>query len=185
MTEQEWLSCDMPKTMLQCRQLKGSARKKRLFAVACGRRVAHLLPTQKCQEALQVAESFADGHLDRARLQEIIKANDADAKAGGYSVFHFFLPREVARLSEYHAALYTAFFAAGLLADGNAEERIQAELFRDVFGNPFRPITLDPAWLTPTGSWKKQTVIPDGDQISFHTGQAVSVLDACQKGQVI
>ncbi|MFO0967102.1 MAG: DUF3990 domain-containing protein [Gemmataceae bacterium] len=28
-----------------------------------------------------------------------------------------------------------------------------------------------------TGDWKKQTAIPDGDQISFHTDRAVYVLD--------
>jgi hypothetical protein len=35
-----------------------------------------------------------------------------------------------------------------------------------------------------TGSWKKQTVIPDGDQISFHTPRAAAVLDGSQKVQV-
>ncbi len=30
------------------------------------------------------------------------------------------------------------------------EERIQAELLRDIFGNPFRAGTIDPSWLTPT-----------------------------------
>ena len=28
------------------------------------------------------------------------------------------------------------------------EQRAQAELVREVFGNPFRPVALDPAWLT-------------------------------------
>jgi hypothetical protein len=36
-----------------------------------------------------------------------------------------------------------------------------------------------------TGSWKNQTVIPDGDQVSFHTDQAASVLDNSQKVQVV
>jgi hypothetical protein len=31
-----------------------------------------------------------------------------------------------------------------------AEKRAQCELLREMFGNPFRPITLDPAWFTPT-----------------------------------
>lgn len=30
------------------------------------------------------------------------------------------------------------------------EEKGQSFLFRDIFGNPFRPIALDPSWLTPT-----------------------------------
>ena len=35
------------------------------------------------------------------------------------------------------------------------------------------------------GSLRKQTVIPDGDQISFHTPTATGVLDGSQKVQVI
>jgi hypothetical protein len=31
-----------------------------------------------------------------------------------------------------------------------AERPTQAALLRDIFGNPFRPVTLDPTWLTPT-----------------------------------
>ncbi|QEL15868.1 hypothetical protein [Limnoglobus roseus] len=30
------------------------------------------------------------------------------------------------------------------------EEWIQATLLRDIFGNPFRPVTFSPTWLTPT-----------------------------------
>ncbi len=34
-------------------------------------------------------------------------------------------------------------------AQFNAREAVvQATLLRDIFGNPFRPVTLDPAWLT-------------------------------------
>lgn len=36
-----------------------------------------------------------------------------------------------------------------------------------------------------TGSLRKQTVIPDGDQISFHTPQAVVVLDGSQRVRVV
>jgi hypothetical protein len=36
-----------------------------------------------------------------------------------------------------------------------------------------------------TGSVRKQTIIPDGDQISFHTANAILVLDASQKVRVI
>jgi hypothetical protein len=32
---------------------------------------------------------------------------------------------------------------------GPSEESAQCVLIRDVFGNPFRGVTLDPAWLTP------------------------------------
>jgi hypothetical protein len=35
------------------------------------------------------------------------------------------------------------------------EFSIQAHLLRDIFGNPFRPVTVDPSWLT----WKDGTVL--------------------------
>jgi hypothetical protein len=38
--------------------------------------------------------------------------------------------------------------SAGLAAGTSAESRAMAEMVRDVFGNPFRPVTFDPAWRT-------------------------------------
>ena len=38
----------------------------------------------------------------------------------------------------------------GFCASQTAEERIQAHLLRCIFGNPFRPVTVDPAWQTAT-----------------------------------
>lgn len=36
-----------------------------------------------------------------------------------------------------------------------------------------------------TGSWQKQTTIPDSDQFSFHTGEAARALDNSQKARVV
>lgn len=36
-----------------------------------------------------------------------------------------------------------------------------------------------------TGTWKKQTIIRDGDQLSFHTSAAVQVLNNSQKTRVL
>jgi hypothetical protein len=36
------------------------------------------------------------------------------------------------------------------LAAESEEERVQAALLRCIFGNPFRPVTADPSWLTST-----------------------------------
>jgi hypothetical protein len=38
---------------------------------------------------------------------------------------------------------------------GTAEGNTQADLVRYLFGNPFRPVTIDPAWLT----WNDGTVV--------------------------
>lgn len=45
--------------------------------------------------------------------------------------------------------LYREMLKVGEFAE-DAEREVQAQLLRCIFGNPFRPITLDPSWLTPT-----------------------------------
>ena len=61
-------------------------------------------------------------------------------------------------------ALMTCGPSAGYVADlcrdslyghddfyaGHGEALFQADLFREILGNPFRPISFDPAWQTPT-----------------------------------
>ena len=62
MTEAKWLTCPDPMAMLECPACRESARKRRLFAVACCRRIADLL-TDKGKRAVDAAEAFADGRI--------------------------------------------------------------------------------------------------------------------------
>jgi hypothetical protein len=76
MTEAEWLACAEPRRMLlfllgdnylrvqdveAFPACKGSDRKLRLFACACYWSIRHLLPNPLAQEAVEMAERFADG----------------------------------------------------------------------------------------------------------------------------
>ena len=47
-------------------------------------------------------------------------------------------------------AVETAFSVAEATDNRDAERFAQANLLRDIFGNPFRPVAFDPAWLTET-----------------------------------
>ena len=65
MTETEWLASSNPEPMLTFLGRKASDRKVRLFAVACCRRVWSSLEHEAFRDAVQKAEAFADGEIDR------------------------------------------------------------------------------------------------------------------------
>lgn len=107
-----------------------SDRKWRLFAAACHRRLAEV-PSPLAAErlaAVEVAERFADG---RASAEELA--------------------------ARYHPTRWSvagaeAVRTAMLFAQSPSEpptKAIKADLFRDLFANPFRPMTFKAAWRTP------------------------------------
>jgi hypothetical protein len=79
MTESEWKACAEPFAMLEAVGDRLGARKLRLFAVACCRRVARLL-TPEARAALEVAEDFAEGKATAAER----KAARAEAFGAGW-----------------------------------------------------------------------------------------------------
>jgi hypothetical protein len=57
----EWKDCDELWRMLRAIRGQVSDRKLRLFAVACCRRIGHLMKAERSQTAVAVAERYADG----------------------------------------------------------------------------------------------------------------------------
>src|SRR5262245_44432342 len=107
MTEAEWLTCVDPRPMLKTLLGKEHDRKRRLFAAASSRRVAHLLPDM-AEEAIDAAEAFADGGIDKAKLKEVFKAAEAAARKARSDRSAHFVVRDVARLSGRHSCWYVA-----------------------------------------------------------------------------
>ena len=82
MTEQEWLAGDDPTPMLEFLWGKGSDRKMRLFAVACCRRIWHLLSDTRSQLAVEIAECYADGSATLGELTIALENSKAAYRDG-------------------------------------------------------------------------------------------------------
>jgi hypothetical protein len=157
MTEAEWLAATDPYYMLRFLRGKASGRKFRLFAVACCRRSWECPPGGREVDAVAVAERLADGLATNAQRRE------AEASLGHAGRFaegsHSAL-----RGNPFWAAMGCAEVTAGA-SPGEpgvpVHPIVQAALVRDVFGNPPRPVTADPSWLTSTVMQLAQGIYAD------------------------
>jgi hypothetical protein len=167
MTEAEWLACDDPRPMAAVVEPSASDRKVRLFGCACCRRVRHLYDAEG-HRAVEVAERLADQLATNAERRVAALAISGRAGCGG--------PALVVGVEARHAGVRGAecaaddharhltgpspTYAMGLVAlqQHQAEYRRVVALeraanvpaLRDIFGNPFRPVTFSPEWRTDT-----------------------------------
>jgi hypothetical protein len=178
MNEQEWLVCADPYQMLNLLyETAGEvdARKLRLFACACVRRVWDQLGDGG-REAVEVAERYADGLAGKEELaaaHQHVQAQEVDAEAayrrcqGGWAeAWAAHAAWEAARAarsatdargpSAYHAVLAVVrdrVRAVGVTERAAWDEAVEAEvvaqatLLRDLV-NPFGAWGIDPGWRT-------------------------------------
>jgi hypothetical protein len=157
MEEDEWLTCTYPSPMLECLPAP-TARKQRLYAVPCCRRVWDYLPGAGRRHAVEVAERFADGTATPEELEAACEAVESRPSAD-YGPIPVVRPAALPNAGAGHCALNTSLLFADVTAPdeggrrweeaGGAESSAQAVL-RCVFGNPFRPVTFSPSWRADT-----------------------------------
>jgi hypothetical protein len=156
MTEEEWKTCDQPLAMLDCERMDGaSQRKLRLFAVSCCRRVWRHLTDPLSREAVERAEEYADG-----------KIGEKELGIASTAAWEAHLKQHDAAYYASQAATWVAGSSAGFAATGSLEDAISATIcdaddpeddkvfhamvLRDIFGVPWRPVKVEPHWLTST-----------------------------------
>ncbi|OWK37985.1 flagellar hook-basal body complex protein FliE [Fimbriiglobus ruber] len=164
MTEAEWLAATDPVAMLEIVQDGTSDRKLRLLACAACRRVWDAMGDERSQDAVVAAERFADGSLPAAVFDEVrnavVEAYHEHSRPSNEVANAVMLAACIVTLDSlmpskdvapsYLLDVLDVLRCTAVAAQRPGEPAAQADLFREIFGNPFRPVTPDPAWLTST-----------------------------------
>lgn len=153
MNEADWLACTHTKAVLEVVRGTATDRQFRLLIVSCCRRVWNFLTDERSRTAVEVGERFADGQAtDDERQKAHLAAIEVRSLAGitaKYAVSGLARPGVMMVVD---VAGQTAACPPGEEYDPSkweAESRVQSDLIRDIFGNPFRPAKLDVSRLTP------------------------------------
>ncbi len=165
MTEAEWLAATDPQPMLEFLWGRASERKLRLYRCACCRQYEpELCANPPLRRAVALNENYADGLISQEVLDAARKecsSHHSFWKAVCFAVWpptaHD--PAQINRMAGARLAWQSVIpWFQGQQLDAvrtlKAKANGQASLLRDIFGNLFRPVFLDPAWLT----WKDSTI---------------------------
>ena len=155
MTEEEWRTCSEPGKMLTA--ISASNRKGRLFLCECVRRAR--VDDELISQVLRMAELFADGEATLPERVEPLVALNAKPEGTWSPLCDLLIESEnsdwVSEGANQAVILIGYNSVSGqVAAEAKRQEVVkneqasQADVLRDIV--PFRPITLDPSWLTST-----------------------------------
>ena len=142
-------------------------RRYRLFACGCMRLTWHLLDYGPGRRAVELAEQYVDGNESFHALLTVRREIEQSANLGWtYRVARLLrvetdavrspavgigVTQHLARLAAYKAVSEAAeLLIADNLDDLRRPGALLSNVFRDIFGNPFRPVVFSPAWRTET-----------------------------------
>jgi hypothetical protein len=156
-TESEWLSSSANPMDMICFVYR---RKARVFACAVARHYWAYLVDERSRRAVEVAER-CDPDPDEWGLTELAIAHEEAERALGeireLLAAGDHKPKAKIIESAAYAALYTTYrrpSEAGMFViqtDAMVDdEHLWPPLLREIYGNPFQPLTFDPRWRTDT-----------------------------------
>src|SRR5262249_20359906 len=135
--EADWLSCTRTWKLISYTRARTTARTQRLLACACCRQVWNEV-NREGRLAIETAERFAEGQAKASEWATAREAVEATLAARGAWSRRVQICRMV-----------TGACSPNVSHMGVPEglQGMELRLARDVLGNPFRPIVVDPAWL--------------------------------------
>jgi hypothetical protein len=176
MTEGEWTASANLQKMLECVRARKATLARRLLnivgvlhqqvskrqislvACACVRRLPYIDP--ESSNAIWQCEQHADGLINKEEMA-ILHRNLSEASGVWRPVRAlvrclFSAEGEVGFLrvieltNLFMGRIHQQWYSKPLTVARSEESICQAQLLRDIFGNPFCPVTLNPSWLTGT-----------------------------------
>jgi hypothetical protein len=151
MTEAEWLAGadyhDLDAMLDKLRESPAlSHRKMRLFAHACWRRVWDRIG-DIARRIEEISESYADGKASFAELDAAYQSARSGSGSPDDESFNTGVMYDLEAIVECAADDGKGGF---LEERFDTEHQMQCRLLRDVFGNPFRSVHINPSWLPPS-----------------------------------
>lgn len=147
MTEAEWLACEDPRAIIEYQRYVATDRKMRVFVVAACRKKL----SAKDHVFFNLLEQLAEGDANSKKIAAKRKPMNVP-KSHQMGRFAENIYRQgLIDTDAYQAAINATWYATSIghpLANETALK--QSHLLRDIFGNPFRPVALDPSWISST-----------------------------------
>jgi hypothetical protein len=164
MTEAEWLVSTNPESMLWHLRGTASNKKLRLFALAWAHEHYHQMEDDRSILATEVAERFVESAASHAELiaafhgaKEVCeqiwrrtsggRATNRRSKRGGQQSIRVACSARDAADPSWDVRQALRSVRVGAATEMGVK---RSSLLRDIFGNPFRPVIADLAWLTST-----------------------------------
>jgi hypothetical protein len=160
MTETEWLTSVETHILVAFLGCKASDRKMRLFACGVCRQLASYVETEEYIRAIEAGEEFADTGKTKAAMRrgrQVLRSRRLSLleMTSGMSDELIAIYLAEASLSENKIRYFINRLSALYLMHENSgyihHRAVTASgIVREVFGNPFRSVSIDPSWLTST-----------------------------------
>lgn len=138
MNEAQWLASADPRQMIQRLRSRASARKLQLFVCACLRQAG--IASQ--DGAVAMSERFVEGEVSEAELDDAWRHSSCPASLEPQR-----MAWDIARMSRWLAPLVAWRIRRAQDTAADSLMGPQCDLLREIFGNPFRPVVIDPLWL--------------------------------------